>query len=105
MDGSGGEYFLIVSNYSHLNPARAKLFDLEEERLMDYHWSSYPLYFRPSKGPVWLTVNRTLGALGLKDNRKGRERFRHMMQKKVPEIAYSDSPRGMDAQWAKIRRG
>ncbi len=28
-----------------------------------------------------------------------------MMQKKVLEIACSDSPRGMDAQWAEIRRG
>ncbi len=28
-----------------------------------------------------------------------------MMQKKVLEIACSDSARGVDAQWAKIRRG
>ncbi len=70
VDGSGGEYFLIVSNNIHLNPARAKLFDLEEKGLMDYRWSSYPLYFRSSKRPVWLAVNHTLGALGLMDNRK-----------------------------------
>jgi putative transposase len=105
VDGSGGEYFLIVSNYIHLNPVRAKMFDLKKKRLADYRWSSYPLYFRPSKRPVWLAVDRTLGMLRLSDDRKGRKHYRSMMHKKILEIAGSDSPRTVDAQWAKIRRG
>ncbi len=105
VDGSAGEYFSTVSSYIHLNPARAKLFDLEGGKLTDYRWSSYPLYFKPSKRPDWLAVDRTLGALGLEDDRSGREHFRRVMKRRVLEIAGSDAPWDVDAQWAKIRRG
>lgn len=106
VDGAaGGEYFSTVASYIHLNPARAKLFDLEAKKLTTYRWSSYPLYFKPTKRPDWLAVDRTLGALGLSDDRKGREQFRRVMQKRVLEIAGSDTPWDVDAQWAKIRRG
>ena len=105
VDGTNGEYFPTVASYIHLNPARAKLFDLNNGKLTDYRWSSYPLYFRPSKRPDWLEVDRTLGALGLADDQRGRNRFRQAMQKRVLEMAYSDAPEKVDAQWAKIRRG
>ena len=105
VDGSGGEYFSTVSSYIHLNPARAKLFDLKEDKLTDYRWSSYPLYFQPSKRPAWLSVERTLGAMGVVDDRNGRERFGRMMQKRVQEILRSDMPRNVNAQWSNIRRG
>ncbi|MBN2161667.1 MAG: transposase [Pontiellaceae bacterium] len=105
VEGAGGEYFSTVASYIHLNPARAKLFDLEKGRLTDYRWSSYPLYFRPSKRPSWLAVERTLGAMGRADERSGREAFRRTMQKRVQEIAGSDRPQEVDTQWGKIRRG
>ncbi|MEN7974136.1 MAG: hypothetical protein ABFR47_09925, partial [Verrucomicrobiota bacterium] len=105
VDGVGGDYFSTVGSYIHLNPARARLFDLEGGKLTDYRWSSYPLYFRPSKRPDWLVVDRMLGALGLSNERAGRERFRRLMQKRVLEVACSDSPGDVDVQWAKIRRG
>jgi len=105
VDGAGGDYFSTVGSYIHLNPARAKLFDLESGKLTDFPSSSYPLYFKPSKRPNWLRVNRMLGAMGVEDDRNGRERFRRMMQKRVLEIACSDTPQDVDAQWAKIRRG
>ena len=53
---TAGEYFLTVSNYIHLNPARAKCFDLERGKLSDYPWSSFRLYLDPE----WLAVDRTL---------------------------------------------
>jgi len=105
VDGSGGEYFSAAASYIHLNPARAKRFDLKAGALTDHYWSSYPLYFRPSERPHWLTVDRVLGALGLTDDRKSREVFRRVMQKRVLEIACSDTPHDVDAQWANIRRG
>ncbi len=105
VDGAGGEYFSTVASYIHLNPVRAKRVDLKDENLADYRWSSYPLYSRPSKRPDWLSVDRALGALGLSDDRSGRGQFRRVMQKRVLEIACSDAPRDVDAQWAKIRRG
>lgn len=105
VDGSGGDYFPTVCSYIHLNPARASLFDLKAGKLSDYRWSSYPLYFKPTKRPDWLVVDRMLGALGLADDRNGREAFRRRMQKRVLEIACSDAPHEVDSQWANIRRG
>ena len=101
----GGDYFPTVANYIHLNPARAKSFDLEKESLRDYRWSSYPLYLDTSKRPIWLAADRVLGALGVEDDKAGRAWYRKHMQKRVLEIAMSDDPQGADAAWEKIRRG
>ena len=62
VDGAD-EYFGTVSDYIHLNPARAKSFDLAGGRLADYKWSSFPLYLRPSRRPGWLSVERSLSRL------------------------------------------
>lgn len=102
---AGGGYFPTVANYIHLNPVRTKVFDLGQEKLVDYRWSSYPLYLRPSKRPEWLVVDRVLGALGAGDDRAGREWYRKHMQKRVLEIAGNDTPRESDPAWDKIRRG
>lgn len=99
------DYFLTVSSYIHLNPARAKCFDLENGKLSDYLWSSYPFYLQSAKRPEWLRVERTLGALGLSDDAPGRAKYRQYMQKRVLEIAVSDQPGEADERWNKIRRG
>ena len=99
------DYFSTVASYIHLNPARAKCFDLENGGLVDYAWSSYPLYMAPSKRPDWLAVDRALGNLGLADNRSGRKEYGRYMQKRVLEIACSEKPGEVDERWAKIRRG
>ena len=36
--------FRVVSNYIHLNPARAKQIKLRDGSLIEYPWSSFPLY-------------------------------------------------------------
>ena len=100
-----GDYFATVASYIHLNPARAKCFDLESGGLADYAWSSYPLYMEPSKRPDWLGVERALGNLGLSDDPAGREEYSRYMQKRVLEIACSEKPGEVDERWAKIRRG
>ncbi len=105
VDGSGGDYFLTVSNYIHLNPARTKGFDAAKERLSDFAWSSFPLYGRPTKRPEWLCVDRTLGCLGLEDSAYGRRRFREYMNKRALEVSESDRPMEYGPGWAHIRRG
>lgn len=101
----GGDYFSTLASYIHLNPARAKCFDLERETLEQYRWSSYLLYLQPSKRPNWLCVNRTLGNLALLDNSAGRDTYRGIMQKRVVEIACSENPWEADKRWADIRKG
>jgi hypothetical protein len=94
-----------VSSYIHLNPARAKLFDVQNGRLADYRWSSYPAYLRPARRPGWLTVKRVLSCFDCKDDPQGRRRYREHMGKRVVEIACSDRPWEVDERWARIRRG
>ena len=103
--GAGGEYFPTVANYIHLNPARTKIFDLKKERLLDYRWSSLPLYLDQARRPSWLVVDRVLGALGVEDDTAGRSWYRKYLQKRVIEIALSDDPQAVDATWEKLRRG
>jgi REP element-mobilizing transposase RayT len=102
---SDGDYFQTVSAYIHLNPARAKCFDLEGGKLADYPLSSYPLFLRPAKRPDWLAVERTLGGMSLQDDSAGRAKYRQHLHKRVAEIACSDKPWEADERWASIRRG
>jgi len=98
-------YFLVVSSYIHLNPARAKLFDSVDGRLLDYSWSSYPYYVRSTKRPDWLTVATVLQSHGLEDNRKGRLGYERILQSRVLDILRSSNPPDSDPDWSKIRRG
>ena len=105
VDGSSGDYFATLAGYIHLNPARARLFDLQEEELGDYPWSSYPLYLDPAKRPDWLCVDRVLGNHQWQDDAAGRSGYRKYMRSRVLEIAVSDNSAEYDARWAEIRRG
>jgi REP element-mobilizing transposase RayT len=105
VEADGGDYFSVLAGYIHLNPARAKLFDLEKGRLSDFAWSSFPLVLEPDKRPGWLRTDRVLRAAGLEDTVDGRSAYEQRMQKRVLEILCSDSPYEVDARWAEIRRG
>lgn len=105
VDSGNEHYFSTVSSYIHLNPARAKLFDLQNGALSDYRWSSYPLYFDEAKRPEWLDARRVLHSLGLSADRRGLTAYKKRMQKRVLEIALSETPWAVDEQWDCIRRG
>ncbi len=105
IDNDSDDYFPIVSTYIHLNPARAKMFDLINAKLSDYHWSSYPLYLRPSKRPSWLSTDQVFNCLHMGDDRRGRSEYRQYMQNWVAEIARSKDPRQLNPDWKNIRRG
>ena len=99
----GGDYFQTVGNYIHLNPARVKGYDYKNCRLIDYRWSSYPLYLHPSERPEYLVVERTLGNFGWQDDRVGRDGYLLYMRKRVQEIACSQTPWAVDERWENIR--
>ena len=73
--------------------------------LLEYRWSSYPLYLEGAQRPAWLVVDRVLGSLGGAADKAGRSWYREHMQKRVLEIAQGDAPQGCAAAWEKIRRG
>jgi hypothetical protein len=81
VEADNGEYFSALSIYIHLNPARAKLFDLENGKLSDFPWSSYPLYLKFSQRPGWLRASRVLGAVGLEDTAAGRSAYQRLMER------------------------
>ena len=59
-------YFRNVSDYIHLNPARAGLIELGK-KLSDFPWSSFPVLIGiPGKRPTGLTVERIFCGRGHK---------------------------------------
>ena len=102
VDGEEEPYFQVVSTYIHLNPARAKLIRLGEQRLKSYPWSSYPLYLR-EQGPAWLERSRVMGSVGLKPKeRKGYEAY---MEGRVLELGSKAGRAELDEEWSSLRRG
>lgn len=98
-------YFPVVSDYIHLNPARAGLLDPDRRELAEYNWSSYPLYMRPSQRPDWLRVDRTLDGMGLADDRNGRSEYRAYMRKRVDEVVSKIEKGDAEKEWQGIRKG
>jgi len=102
VDGEEAPYFQVVSTYIHLNPARAKLIRLGEQRLKSYAWSSYPLYLR-EQGPAWLERSRVMGSVGVKPkDRKGYEAY---MEGRVLELGSKAGRAELDEEWSSLRRG
>lgn len=99
-------YFLQVSSYIHLNPARAHLVDASKAPLDAYPWSSYPDYMRSGRrrrGPV--VVDRVLGELGLADDRAGRRKYAVHMKELSAEMRTQRGRKELDKEWKAIRRG
>ena len=47
-------YGRLVSDYIHLNPARANIVNAENPQLRTYKWSSFPIFCGEGKQPKWL---------------------------------------------------
>ena len=106
VDPENDGYFGTVSTYIHLNPARAGLAG-NDKRLIEYRWSSYPLYLRPkSKRPSWLETERVMGDMGIQnDTYYGRKRYKEYLEERVSLLQHPQSRKVMDAEWQSIRRG
>ena len=69
-----GGYLGALLHYTHLNPVRAGMVDVEE--LRDYRWSSYWYLHRPSMRPDFLDCTGALEAAGgLSDTRYGHGKY------------------------------
>jgi len=81
VDESDHQYLRVACDYVHLNPARARLIEVDEP-LEQYRWSSYSAYLQGSAGrPAWLRTDRLLGEHGAEeDNRRGRLEFSRRME-------------------------
>ena len=105
VDGRQEEnYFQVVSTYLHLNPARAGLIRIGQERLKRYRWSSYPWYVnRAGRRPVWLSMAQVMGSLGLgPEERGGGQAY---IEGRVLELGTKAGRKELEAQWKSLRRG
>ena len=100
VDDADHHYLRKVSDYVHLNPARAGLID-EDAALETYPWSSYGDYLRaPEKRPDWLRMDRVLGEHGIpEDNRSGRLEFARRMEAIRNERDTQASQEGLLKGW------
>ncbi|MBN2685198.1 MAG: transposase [Pontiellaceae bacterium] len=101
---SNNNYFRNVGDYIHLNPARARCFDLVSETLESYPWSSYPHYILSHSRPAWLNTNRLLGAHGFADDSRGRTLFEQAMCYRVAQLNKTIC-KELEEEWNKIRKG
>ena len=53
VDSEATGYFATLADYIHLNPVRAYLVG-PEQGLVDYRWSSYPVYVTGRGRPGWM---------------------------------------------------
>jgi len=96
-----------VSEYTHLNPARAGLLDKQNPRLSKYRWSSYPYYLKsPGKRPAWLCVEKVFHELKIYvDNAAGRKKYAQYMDLRVKEVLNPKNKQNFEKEWMDIRRG
>jgi len=106
VEAESADYFTAVSDYIHLNPARAGLLADEPLRLESYPWSSYPGFVQKAELPEWLTRGMVFGALDLPDERsRARKRYAGWMEARVRE-ALEREPTGKEQEvWRQLRRG
>jgi len=104
VDGQDKACFSVVSTYIHLNPARAGLIRIGEEKLKQYRWSSYPWYLnRANQGPVWLCRERVMGSLGFSPTEgKGYEAY---IESRVLELGMEAGRKELEEEWKGLRRG
>lgn len=100
------EYFRMVSDYIHLNPARIKMLDKQNPRLESYRWSSYGMFVSPGSLPPWLDRYRIFASHDLRGEASvDRRRYGAYMKQKVHEILDRKISKEQENEWNQIRRG
>jgi len=105
VDSDEPEYARVVSDYIHLNPARAGFLDAERPELKGYVWSSFPGLCRGRETPKWLDAG---GVLWWHHWNPGKVRDRRMyeasLQKRAMECMEETTGKSQE-EWKPLRRG
>jgi REP element-mobilizing transposase RayT len=106
IDPEEPEHFRTVSDYIHLNPARAGMLGSGRPVLARYSWSSYPVFLGAKrKRPVWLEFARVAESLGLRGaDSASRHKYRAYMERRTWECLNRESAEA-EEEWNRIRRG
>ena len=105
-DSEDPGYFRQISDYIHLNPARARMLDAENPKLSDYPWSSYPNFVKGRKLPWWLVRERVFNGHELSNEVRGSQRrYTVLMEKKARECVAGEESEQEKAEWKAVRKG
>ena len=106
METDEPEYFRIVSDYIHLNPARAHLLNVEKPDLKSYQWSSFPLFVGADRLPDWLVRRRVFGTQGLAgEGRASRRKYQARLQRLAADVLSGEDTDELAGEWQALRRG
>ena len=99
VQGDDEGYFLMVSDYIHLNPVRIGKAQNLAELIKDPWNSAGWLLGKKGKLPPWLKWQRVFGELGFRRcNAQAKRHYRQHLTKWIDRV-------GEDQAWKKIRRG
>jgi hypothetical protein len=102
VDERDANYLQFVSTYIHLNPARAGLIRIGDDKLKAYRWSSYPWYVARNC-PAWLCREKVMGSLNLQPGQsRGYEAY---IEGRVLELGIKAGRKELEKKWEALRRG
>ncbi|HEY2799787.1 MAG TPA: transposase [Chthoniobacterales bacterium] len=106
IEAEGSDYLRRVSQYIHLNPARAGLLEEAHPELLSYRWSSFPLFVQKSRLPAWLRRERVFAGAELPDEGAGsRRRYEKWMERRTREVLEVEEGSEQTAEWRALQRG
>lgn len=102
-------YGRVVSDYIHLNPARAGLVTGENPRLGSFRWSSFPRFCEKERLPLWLRADDVYSWHRLDWTRaRDRTTYAHYLEERAKErrdVARSSPARQEVKMLQELRRG
>jgi REP element-mobilizing transposase RayT len=106
IDGGEGEYGRTVSDYIHLNPARAGIVNADKPELKRYRWSSFPTLCEGEAGPGWLKGETVLGWHHWRSERsRDRQAYEKYLQRRAEECWENEEDAAEDEMLKAVRRG
>lgn len=104
VETEAGDHFVTVSDYIHMNPARAGLLPRGDWKA--FPWSSAPAFASQAELPGWLCRKRVFDHLSISDEgRGGRRRYATYLSQRTREALSSDPGEVVEKAWRRIRRG
>ena len=106
VDSDVPDYGRVVSDYIHLNPARAGLLDGEKPELIEYRWSSFPGICKGREIPAWLDGESVLWWHHWKIGRsRDRGEYASYLQRRAMECLDEKARKWQEEEWIPLRRG
>ena len=106
VESESREYARTVSDYIHLNPARAGIVNKEKSVLKNYRWSSFPILCSGERTPKWLHGGRVFEWHRWNAARsRDRLAYERYLEGRARECWQDRNEADEPEEWQAIRRG